>query len=260
MSKKCFVISIIGEKASEERRYADTILRGIIIPAASSAGYQEADVIRADQIDDSGMITAQIVEAIQKSDLVIADLTYPNPNVYYEIGIRHCTGRPIVHLLRDGAVAPFDVAQLRNIRFGTDVLEAESARADLMKKIKAAEDQQGPSLNPVTQAAQVEQIRSSTIPSAEILAKILEGQIKMENDLSALRKRLEHRPEISSEFLSDSEKYTNALNFLANSSKHKWIPNRNALESFKQPSSVKQSEVKDGKDAKEGGIPSDESK
>lgn len=85
--KVCFVISPIGEDESEIRKRSDTVLKHIITPPASELGY---DVIRADNIAEPGIITTQVIQHIVDADLVIADLTDRNPNVFLRIGFKAC--------------------------------------------------------------------------------------------------------------------------------------------------------------------------
>jgi len=64
----------------------DVIFDRFIQPAAEQAGF---DVIRSDREAASGVIMPRMFQAIYGADLVIADVTYQNPNVYYELGVRH---------------------------------------------------------------------------------------------------------------------------------------------------------------------------
>ncbi|MGE8207862.1 hypothetical protein ACQKP0_25710 [Heyndrickxia sp. NPDC080065] len=79
-NKTCFVVSPIGSNESETRKRADQVLRHIIEPCVKKKGYSE--VIRADKISDPGTITYQIIDQIVNADLVIADLSEHNPNVF----------------------------------------------------------------------------------------------------------------------------------------------------------------------------------
>jgi hypothetical protein len=58
----------------------------IVAPAAEACGY---DTIRADQIAKPGIITSQVIQHLLDDPLVVADLTGWNPNVFYELAIRH---------------------------------------------------------------------------------------------------------------------------------------------------------------------------
>lgn len=110
--KKCFVISPIGEDDGPIRRRSDQVLQYIIKPPVEEAGYQ---LTRADKISEPGIITSQIIERVVEDDLVIADLTDWNPNVFYELAIRHAIRKPFVQLIKRGEKLPFDVAGTRTI-------------------------------------------------------------------------------------------------------------------------------------------------
>lgn len=61
------------------------------------------------------MITRQIIDYIIHSKLVIADLSYHNPNVFYELALRHAVRKPIVQIIRQADKLPFDIGQLRTV-------------------------------------------------------------------------------------------------------------------------------------------------
>jgi hypothetical protein len=83
-------------------------------PAIQSLGY---DPVRADQ-DTGALIINQMVERIYFADLVLADMTIPNGNVYYEVGVRQAAKRTgCVLLAADWSKQLFDAAQLRTVRY-----------------------------------------------------------------------------------------------------------------------------------------------
>ncbi len=94
--KVCFAVTPIGEEGSEIRRRSDQVLRYIIEPVMANLDYE---TVRADRISQPGMITNQVIEHLIDDDLVVADLTGSNPNVFYELAIRHATRKPIVTLI-----------------------------------------------------------------------------------------------------------------------------------------------------------------
>ncbi len=109
---ECFVICPIGAEGSETRRISDRILDFLIEPALRAHGYT---AVRADRISAAGVITEQIVQSLVTYPLVIADLSVPNPNVYYELGIRHLVGKPYIQIAQKGASLPFDVSTVRTL-------------------------------------------------------------------------------------------------------------------------------------------------
>lgn len=128
--KKCFVIAPIGEEKSETRKRSDQVLRHIISPAAEKCGY---DTVRADEIDRPGIITSQVIQRVVDDDLVVADLTDSNPNVFYELAIRHALGKPLVQIIKKGENIPFDVAGTRTISVDhKDLDNAEAAKEDIV--------------------------------------------------------------------------------------------------------------------------------
>lgn len=92
------------------------ILKHVVEPAAKEHGLQ---VVRADKIERSGLITQQIFEQLVRAKVCVADLSFTNANVFYELGVRHTCKLPAVQLIRKGDKIPFDVAQGRTITIDT---------------------------------------------------------------------------------------------------------------------------------------------
>jgi len=138
--KMCFVVTPIGDDDSQQRKHADAVLKNVIEPVVRELGL---DAIRADQIDRAGLITKQIFECLAHARVCIADLSFNNPNAFYELAVRHMCKRPTVQIIRKGDLIPFDVSQGRTIKMDfTDpysVMESvESAKRELRQHLKAA--------------------------------------------------------------------------------------------------------------------------
>lgn len=91
----CFYVTPIGGDDSEPRKHADVFLGHLVEPAVEALD-MGLRVVRADHIDNPGLITAQVIQHLLRARLVIADLSFHNPNVFYELAIRHATGKPTV--------------------------------------------------------------------------------------------------------------------------------------------------------------------
>jgi tetratricopeptide (TPR) repeat protein len=128
--KKCFVISPIGDENSEIRKEAD----GLLWVAKSALEKFDFEVIRVDQIASSKTITNEIIQLIQESELCLIVLTGHNPNVFYEAGRRHETGRPFIQLIRKGDPLPFDVASIRTILY--DDIQSLPSAAKVVEQIQ----------------------------------------------------------------------------------------------------------------------------
>jgi hypothetical protein len=100
-------------------------------PALWSLGYEP---VRADQ-DLGALIIKEMLERLYFSDLVMADLTIPNGNVYYEIGIRHAAKNAGCVLVGADWSAPlFDVDQMRQIRYPLPEGEVTDATASAIRE------------------------------------------------------------------------------------------------------------------------------
>ena len=108
----CFVITPMGEENSDERKHSNAVLKHLILPVMENAGLT---VIRADKIAKPGLITKQIIEHIAYARLCVADLSFNNPNAFYEMGVRHSFKLPMIQIIRKGDKIPFDVSQGRTI-------------------------------------------------------------------------------------------------------------------------------------------------
>lgn len=139
-SDVCFYITPIGDEESEFRKHSDLFLGSLIEPALEALNIR---VVRADKIDQPGMITKQIIDHIVNAKLVIADLSYHNPNVFYELAIRHTLRLPTVQIIRTQDRIPFDVGQLRTIPIDisdiyTFVPKIEFYRAEIASQVRRA--------------------------------------------------------------------------------------------------------------------------
>lgn len=133
--KKCFVVSPIGEDNSDIRKRADQVYKYIIEPACQET---EFEPIRVDKLNQPDSITQTIIDYLSKSDLVIADISGHNPNVFYEMGYRFSTGKPIIHLKEKKEVIPFDIAGIRAFDYNLSDLDAvEEVKTRLIKTINS---------------------------------------------------------------------------------------------------------------------------
>ncbi len=135
--KDCLVIGPYGEAGTEQREWSDWVYREIVKPVAED----EEFAYRANRtIDDPqpGEIPGRIMRSLRAADLVVADLTWANPNVYYELALRHATGRPFVHLAREGTKLPFDL-EVMNVILMAKGREAD-AREQLRLQLKPVKD------------------------------------------------------------------------------------------------------------------------
>lgn len=170
-SNTCFFIAPIGADASDVRVRSDQVLKHIVGPAAKECGYE---TVRADQISEPGIITSQVIQHVVEDPLVIADLTGRNPNVFYELAIRHAIKKPVVQIIHGSEAIPFDVAASRTIHFDHhDLDSAAKAREEIIRQIRSAEKNPKDVDTPITVALELQQLRQSDNPLEKSNAEII---------------------------------------------------------------------------------------
>ncbi|MYA50339.1 MAG: hypothetical protein F4045_05620 [Chloroflexi bacterium] len=94
----------------------DLIYSGFIKPALEAASFS---VERADDIESQQNILRDILEKIVRSDLIVADLTTANPNVFYELGLTHALRKPVILMTQSITDVPFDLKSYRLLEYST---------------------------------------------------------------------------------------------------------------------------------------------
>lgn len=135
--KRTFIITPIGEPNSAINQAARGLIDTIIKPVLTELGY-EID----NPMDDSssGSITKQIIKNIVNDELVIVNLTGINPNVMYELSLRHATNKPVVVLIRKDQLSsiPFDIKDERVIPFADVLYGVDKLKKTLKNHIMSA--------------------------------------------------------------------------------------------------------------------------
>ncbi len=130
--KICFVIMGFGTKtdfSTGKTLDLDQTYKNIIQPAVETSGFQ---CIRADEIQESGLIDKSMYALLMQADLVVADISTYNPNAIYELGIRHAV-KPYTTIVlkeKDGKI-PFDLDHTRIFKYshlGVDIGAGEAKR------------------------------------------------------------------------------------------------------------------------------------
>ena len=131
--KRCSVVSPIGDEGTDIRKNADQLLNHIIRPVCQKCGFEAIRIDQAYAKPDS--ITQAILDSLYKADLVIADLTGHNPNVFFEIGYRTAMGKPIIHLKKKNENIPFDISAIRTFDYDLTDLDAVAETRSRLEKV-----------------------------------------------------------------------------------------------------------------------------
>ena len=123
------------------------VYTAFIKPVMEGAGFA---VRRADDIQSTQNILRDIFEAIVTSDLIVADLTGSNANVFYELGFAHAARKPVILLTQIIDDVPFDLQAYRLIQYDTYFTEIGKAKQALTDHAKKFLEGTLPTRDPVT--------------------------------------------------------------------------------------------------------------
>lgn len=168
--QECFFIAPIGDDGTEIRKRSDGVRDWVVKPAAEAAA--GLTTLRADDVGEPGQITAQAVQHCLQAKAAVADLTGGNPNVYYELSVRHGAQLPVVLIAEEGTKLPFDISQSRVIFFDhTDLNSAGKAKEELRVQIEASLD--SPPDNPISDGMRLAQLQAGDAEE-QTLAMVLD--------------------------------------------------------------------------------------
>jgi hypothetical protein len=183
--KRCFFIAPIGAAGSETRRRSDQVFKHILTPICGELGYH---LIRADRIAEAGMITTQVVEHLIHDELVVADLTGRNPNVFYELAIRHVTRKPLIQLMGADEELPFDVAAMRTVFVDIRDLDSVAAAKDeIADQVRSFETGKLQMTTPISHALDWEKLRSGN-PEERALAELTATVSQLASEIRGMRR------------------------------------------------------------------------
>lgn len=125
-ARRCFVLMPFDPKYRE-------VYERVYRPVAEDNGLA---CWRVDEVARPGSITRDIVEGIVEADVIVADLTGRNANVFYELGISHAVGNKTIMTAQAKEDVPFDIASYRVIFYDQSIAGAERLRTSLGDAIK----------------------------------------------------------------------------------------------------------------------------
>ena len=116
--KTCFVVMPIADMPGYEPGHFGRVYANIIKPACEKAGFK---AVRADDVQNAGMIHIDILNHLLDADMVVCDLSGKNANVMFELGIRQAFNKPVVLIQDKGTSRIFDISPMRCIDYDKDM-------------------------------------------------------------------------------------------------------------------------------------------
>lgn len=185
LDRECFFIAPIGPDGSEIRDRSDGVMNYVVSPAAEKLGLV---TIRADKIARPGRITRQVIDHVVGAKAAVVDLTGANPNVYYEMAVRHTARLPTVLIAEADEELPFDIAQMRTIFFDhTSLKSAADCRDQITEHLGAALG--GEVDSPLAASVTINRLEQGT-SQEQVLAQLIDGITEIRVRMAEFEKRL----------------------------------------------------------------------
>jgi hypothetical protein len=186
--KTCFIITPIGGDGEPIRREIEGVINTVISPVVRDFGYDEPVV--AHKIVTPGSINNQIIEHIVNDDLVIVNLTGLNPNVMYELAIRHATKKPVIHICQKETDLPFDIKLERTIFYTNDIMGAAELGVQLKQFIEVISTQNTWDDNPIYSGLRASLFKKTIIDTDDEMSSLTQNKYVMDQ-MSLILKRLD---------------------------------------------------------------------
>ena len=116
-----FLNDIIFACSRPPYRWSSSVFNKMMKTAVEDAGFR---CVRGDTPPRIGDLTQTIWSALMRAGLVVADVSIPNPNVFYEIGLTHALGKDCFILYQENVVLPADIAGSHYYPYDLDNLDA----------------------------------------------------------------------------------------------------------------------------------------
>jgi hypothetical protein len=157
---KCFVIMPISDVPNYESGHFGGVYEHLLKPAINNAGYT---AVRSDDANKTDYIVVAIIQKILESEMILCDLSARNPNVMYELGIRHAFNKPVT-LVRDKITDKvFDIQGLRYQEYDHS-LRVDSVEKDIEKISKAIKETAAATADDINSVIQLAGLKPAETP------------------------------------------------------------------------------------------------
>lgn len=180
----CFVVMPISDGHGYDSGHFGRVYEHVFKPAIIDAGYVP---IRADDTTKTDYIVVGIIQRIVEADMVLCDFSAKNPNVMYELGIRHAFGKPVTLIKDRKTDKVFDIQGLRYTEYD-ESLRIDSVQKDISKIASALRETAKPSSGSINSVVQLAGIKAADVPASQTVSP--DTQLLM-SAIAALERKIE---------------------------------------------------------------------
>lgn len=162
----CFVLMPIADVIDYDTGHFGRVYEHLLKPAILAAGYVP---VRADDTVKTDYIVVGIIQKIVESAMVVCDFSSRNPNVMYELGIRHAFNKPVV-LVKDRKTEKiFDIQGLRYTEYD-ETLRIDSVNKDISKITSAISETADGGSEAMNSIVQLAGIKTAEAPKNQTIS------------------------------------------------------------------------------------------
>lgn len=165
--KDVFVIMPFSATATCTEAQWTEIFENVFQPAITACGYS---CERA--VPSTGSLIASIIDRLKTARVVLADITDRNPNVFYELGVRHSLSKRTIIVSQDTASIPSDLRGYWSIKYGLRPAQVTKFKKDIRKLIRQIEADPHKSDSPVSDYLERENASVSAYAQIENIKKL----------------------------------------------------------------------------------------
>lgn len=180
----CFVLMPISDVHGYEPGHFARVYEHLLKPAIIAAGYTP---VRADDAVKTDYIVVGIIQKIVESEMVICDFSARNPNVMYELGIRHAFNKPVTLVKDRRTEKVFDIQGLRYTEYD-ESLRIDSVQKDIAKMAAAIAETSKAGDQGVNSVVQLAGIKAAEVPAGQTVSP--DTQLLL-SALGALERRID---------------------------------------------------------------------
>ena len=185
----CFVLMPIADTTGYETGHFGRVYEHLLKPAIIDAGYLP---VRADDTVKTDYIVVGIIQKIVESAMVVCDYSSRNPNVMYELGIRHAFNKPVVLIKDRKTEMIFDIQGLRYTEYD-ETLRIDAVNKDRMKIADAIKETSNASERDLNSIVKLAGIKTAEVPVGQTISP---DTTLILSAISALERRVETVEEI----------------------------------------------------------------
>jgi len=200
----CFVIMPISDAPGYESGHFSRVYEYLLKPSIEAAGFE---AVRADDEAKTDYIVTGIIKRIVESDMLLCDISTKNPNVLYELGIRHAFGKPVAIIKDKDTGKIFDIQGLRYYEYN-ESLRIDTVENDIVKIAETIQKTHASKDDGFNSAVSLAMMQSADVPQKKEISRDIQFVL---NAIHGLESKISQQGGQSSSNISSKQNMTKTV-------------------------------------------------